>query len=389
MRTASPSLAYDSKRLSDAVKAGLTHELLRRLATDEGICFDASLGRGHSFAFQSQSGGLVQLAADMRFVETGKGRPRFLDSGMAMDVQSELVTVSNAGIPYFLANWLDPKIIPILVSPMMAAVIAGETMKGDWLTETAMFLTAEAVGETSAYGDYSQSGSSNVNVNFPQRQNFLFQCFLQYGQREVGRMGLAKLDWVSQQQQSNALILMKALNYMYFYGVAGLENYGLLNDPSLPPSLTPTYSWLTNSSATANTIYQDVVRLFIQLQSQSGGVVQIDSKMVLALSPTNSVALKEVTLYNTNSVQALLEQNFPNIRIETAVEYGPPYSTGGQLVQLIAEEVDGQRTLESAFSSKLMAHNMVVDTSSWRQKRSSGGFGTIIYRPMLIASMLG
>jgi hypothetical protein len=358
--------AYDQKRLSDAVKAGLASEIFRRLATEQGIAFDSSLGK-------------------QRFVDMDRnGPPRALD--MAMDVQSELVTVSSAGIPWFLANWLDPKVIPILVSPMMAAKIAGEAMKGDWLTETAMFLTAEAVGETSAYGDYSQSGSSNVNVNFPQRQNFLFQSFLQYGQREVGRFGLAKLDWVSQQQQANALTLMKALNFMYFYGVSGLENYGLINDPNLPPSLAPTYSWLTSSSTTANTIYQDIVRLFIQLQSQSNGTVLVDSDMVLALSPTNAVTLKYITQYNTNSVEELLKQNFPKLRIETAVQY----QTGaGQLVQLIAENVEGQRTMEASFSSKLMAHNMVVDTSSWRQKRSSGGFGTIIFRPFLVASMLG
>jgi hypothetical protein len=381
-------LAYDSKRLTDALKAGHAQEILRQLAADKGICFDSTLGHGAAtFALPDRD---YPLAADMRFVDATRGRtPRFLDSAMAMDVQSELVTVSNAGIPWFLANWLDPKIIPILVSPMMAAVIAGEAMKGDWLTETTMFLTAEAVGDTSAYGDYSQSGASNVNVNYPQRQNFLFQSFLQYGQREVGRMGLAKVNWVSEQQSANALVLMKALNFMYFYGVSGLENYGLLNDPALPPSLTPTYSWLTNASATANTIYQDIVRLFIQLQSQSGGTVQTDAKMVLALSPTNAVTLKYITQYNTNSVLELLKQNFPNIRIETAVQYGPPYSAAGQLVQLIAEEVEGQRTMECCFSSKLMAHNMVVDTSSWRQKRSSGGYGTVIYRPMFVASMVG
>lgn len=353
------TFAFDSKRLSEAVKAGLGQELIRKLATEKGISFDASLGE--------------QI---------------WKVPGMAMDAppQSSLVTVGNAGIPYFLANWLDPKLIQILVAPMMAAVIAGEAMKGDWLTETAMFITIEGAGETSAYGDYSESGSSNVNTNFPQRQNFLFQSFMQYGQREMGRAGLAKIDWAAKQQEANALILMKALNYMYFYGVANLENYGLLNDPTLLPPLTPTYSWLTNSNATANTIYQDIVRLFIQLQSQSYGTVRVDSPMVLALSNTNAVALKYITQYNTNSVEELLKQNFPNLRIETAPEY---LTSSGQLVQLIAEEVDGQRTLEASFSVKMMAHNMVVNSSSWRQKRTSGGYGTIWYRPFLCSQMLG
>lgn len=362
---------HDISKISQAVRAGLSSEILRRLEREQGIAFDASLG-------------------PQRFVDVGRNAVKFLDPAMAMDApQAELVTVSSAGVPWFLANWLDPKIIPILVSPMMAAVIAGEALKGDWLTETAMFLTAEATGETSAYGDYSDSGETNANVNFPQRQNFLFQSYMQYGQRELGRMGLAKVDWASMQQQANALALMKALNYMYFYGVAGLQNYGLLNDPSLPPPITPTYSWLTNSSATANTVYQDIVRMFTQLQTQTNGTVRLDDKMVLALSPENAVALKYITQYNTNSVEELIKQNFPNLRIETAPEYGPTYSTGGQLVQLIVEEVDGQRTCECAFSVKLMAHNMVVNSSSWRQKRTSGGYGTVIYRPNMFVQMLG
>lgn len=378
-------LAYDSKSVSKAVQAGLAGAMLRWLAEDQGICFDSSLGRGESFSLRDGTA----YAGDMRFIDTSSKRPRFLDSQqMAMDVQSELVTVTNAGIPWFLANWLDPKIIPILVSPMMAAVIAGESLKGDWLTETAMFLTAEAVGETSVYGDYNNSGASNVNVNYPQRQNLLFQCFMQYGQRELGRMGLAKVDWASQQQQSNALTLMKALNFLYFYGAANLENYGLINDPFLPPSLTATSSWLQNAATTANTIYQDVVRMFIQLQAQSGGVIRMDTPMVLAMSPAQSVALNEVTLYNTNSVKALLKENFPNLRIETAVEYGPPFNQAGQLVQLIAENIDGQRSVETGFSVKLMAHNMVVDSSSWRQKRTSGGWGSIWYRRFAQVTML-
>jgi hypothetical protein len=336
--------------------AGQAGEMVRTLEADAGVRFN----RGHGF-----------------------------DPLLAMDApQYELATVPSASIPYFLANWFDPKTIATLLSPMMAAVIVGEAQKGDWLTATAMFGTIEAVGDTASYDDYGMGGASNVNVNFPQRENFLFQAFLQYGEREIGRMGLAKIDWAAKQHEANVLVLMKALNAMYFYGQANLVNYGLLNDPALLPPLTATYPWLTSASATANTIYQDIVRLYIQLQAQSAGVIRMDSPMVLAMSPQQSAVLTEVTQYNTNSVKALVEQNFPNLRLETAVEYGPPLNTSGQLVQLICEEIEGQRTAECAFSVKLMAHNMVVDTSSWRQKRTSGGFGTVLYRPYAISQML-
>jgi len=356
-------LAFDAKAFAQAITAGAGPALIADLAATKGIAFDASLGEMQWF----------KPGINMR------------DFKLACDAQSELVTVTNAGIPSFLANFLDPKVIQILVSPMVGAQIAGETQKGDWLTETAMFLSVEYKGRTTAYGDYADGGTSGANVNFPQRQNFLFQAFLEYGQRELGRMGLAKLDWASQKQQANSLTLMKQLNEMYFYGVANLENYGLLNDPALPPSITAQYSWLSSASATAYTIYQDVVRMFIQLQGQSNGVVREDSNMVLAMSPQQKVALKQITQYNTNSVEVLLKENFPGLRIETAVQYA---TSAGQLVQLFCEELEGQRTMEAAFSSKLMAHNMVVESSAWKQKRSSGGYGTIIYRPFLVVSMI-
>lgn len=358
------TLAFDEKSYAAAISAGAGPLLLDELKREHGIEFAEVLG-------------------PMYWKKPGINTRNFK---MACDAQNELVTVSSAGIPSYLANYLDPKVIEVLVSPMQAAVIAGERGLGDWTNLTAQFLVAEQVGETASYGDYSANGISNVNVNFPVRENYLFQAFMQYGQLEIARMGLAKLDWASQQQRANALTLMKALNYMYFYGVAGLANYGLLNDPNLPPSITPTFSWLTSASATANTIYQDFVRLFTLLQSQSGGVVKEDDRLVVAMSPINHVALKQITLYNTNSVEVLLKENFPNIRFETAVQYTTP---AGQLVQMIAEDVEGQRTMECAFSSKLMAHMMVADTSSWKQKRSSGGYGTMIYRPFLVASMLG
>lgn len=351
--------AFDSQRLQDAVRAGLTPEILKWAKDTHGIAFDESLGEQQIYV-----------------------------PGMALDApaQSQTITTGNVGIPWFLANVIDPRIISILVAPMMAEVIVGSRQVGDWASATVMMVTAEATGETSAYGDYSASGSSNVNVNYPQRQNYVFQSHLQYGDRELARAALGKIDWAAEQQRSNALILQKALNYQFMYGVSGLQNYGLLNAPTLPASLTPTYSWLTNASATANTIYQDVVRLWIQLNQQSQGVVTQKDKLVLAMSPPQAGTLSQVTQYNTNSVAMLLKQNFPNLRIETAPEYA---TATGQLVQLIAEEIDGVKTAECVFSSKLMAHRMVIDTSSVRQKRSSSGFGVVWYRPVFVASMLG
>lgn len=357
-------MAFDYKKARALVNSGQEQAFFRTLARDHGICFD----------------------------EAG-GKPRLKLPGMAMDAptpgylgpQSELVTVANAGIPWQFFNYIDPKLIPVLLAPTMAAVIAGETMVGNWVMETAMFPVGESEGEWSSYGDYSTSGSADVNYNFPQRQNHIFQSFIQYGDREVARAAEAKRDLPSDKQGANAIVLNKGLNNTYMFGVSGLQNYGLLNDPFLPPPITPTHSWIESSAATANTIYQDIVRLWTLLNQQSQGTVQKNSPMVLAMSPTQASQLSQITMYNTNSVLMLIKQNFPNIRLEQAPEYA---TSAGQVIQLIAEEIDGVRTVECAFSVKMMAFRQVAMHSSISQKRASGSWGTIWRRRQLVAQML-
>jgi hypothetical protein len=359
--------------LQAAIRAGHGERILRDLERREVF--------RHAAGFESQR----LLSETMALDEMGFDAPPSA-SPAGLPPQSPLVTSANSGVPLIFTTWVDPKTIEILVSPMMAAVIAGESQKGSWADDVAMFKVAEATGEPSSYDDYSRSGATSVNYNFPQRQNYLFQAFLQYGDREMARAGQAKIDIAADKQSANALALMKAMNFMYFFGVGSLANYGLLNDPNLGAPIAPTYSWLTNASATALTIYQDIVRLITLLIAQTDGAVTTKTPMTLGMSPENGVALTQVTQYNTNSVLMLLQQNYPNLRLETAPEYR---TAAGQLVQLIADEVDGQQTVECAFSVKLMAHRVIQDVSSLMQKRTSGGYGAIWKAPLFSATMLG
>jgi hypothetical protein len=56
---------------------------------------------------------------------------------------------------------------------------------------------------------------------------------------------------------------------------------------------------------------------------------------------------------------------------------------------MIVNDFEGQRTVDAAFTEKLRAHPIVVQSSSFKQKKSQGTWGTIIYRPIFIAQMLG
>lgn len=362
-----------------------------RIAFDSASFLEVSRSAGNAHAVAAQLAESLGIVGPNGSPWGTEGFiPRLMDSKgaftaldrAAFDAQPTLVTTANAGIPAFLTNFMDPKLIQVLVSPMKAAMIAGETKKGDWTTTVATFSVIESTGEVSTYGDFNNNGSVEANANFPQRQTYHFQTFTQWGEKELAVASLAQIDWAAQLNIASALLLGKFQNQTYFFGVAGLQNYGLLNDPSLSAAIVPTAAWTT---LTSDQIYADIVRLFAQMQAQVNGVIDADAPMVLALSNLNAVNLTKSNSFGLN-VGDLLAKNYPNLKVMTAPEYT---TTGGELVQMIVTDFEGQQTLTAAFTEKMRAHNLVVDTSSYKQKKSSGTYGTIWFRPVFCAQMLG
>ncbi|MCP2041670.1 hypothetical protein L1281_002281 [Neisseria sp. HSC-16F19] len=324
-----------------------------------------------------------QLAQDAGIVFMGGGKKLLTDdvrAALAMDAQPGLTTVGNSGIPAWMLTYVDPKLIEVALQPMKAAEIFGEVKKGDWTSETAMFMMVEPTGEVSTYGDYNNNGVSGANVNFPQRQSYHYQVFTRWGEREVARAGEAKIDYVNRVNQASVNALNRFQNKSYLYGIEGLQNYGILNDPSLPPASAAAQTW---AAASGEEVYESIRVLFQKLLAQTGGLIDMNTALLLVCSPTASVELTKTNQYNVN-VYDQLKKNFPNLRIETVPEYS---AASGEVVQLIVEELDGQRTLELGFTEKLRAHNMVLKASSIEQKKSQGTWGAIIYRPFCIAQM--
>jgi len=124
--------------------------------------------------------------------------------------------------------------------------------------------------------------------------------------------------------------------------------------------------------------------LYAQLISQTQGLVDRNERMTLILSPEAETHFTKTNQYNVN-VTDQLKKNFPNMRIETAPEMS---TAAGEAVKLIVDSYEGVDTVEPTFTEKMRVHPLVLGLSSWRQKRSQGTVGTIIYRPMMIASLL-
>lgn len=337
------------------------------LAQDHGIIFPGAID------YRNSQAGLVAAQALL------------MDAAPTNLLQSQLVTAPNAGIPAYLTNYLDPELTRVLTAPTAMAEIFGEAKKGDWVTKTAMFPLVESTGEVSTYGDYNNNGLAGANMNWEPRQSYTYQAFTRWGDEELEKAGLGKIDWAAEQNVALAITFSKFQNKTYAFGVAGLDNFGALNDPSLPAPIAATGAW---SGLTGLQIWADLQRLFKQLQKQLNGNLDAREPMKLCLSPFLQPSLLTVmsNTWGNATVQDMLKTNFPQLKIMTAVEYA---TTSGELVQLKVDRVEGQTVSTCAFTEKMRAHAIVRDTSSTFQKKSAGSWGTIIKVPAGIASLIG
>ena len=334
----------------------------------------------------------------------GFSRPEWRRNfGMACDAQPTLVTTSSSGIPAFLTTSIDPEILRVATAKNAGAEILGEVKKGAFVDATMMFPVVEQTGEVSSYGDFSNNGRAGANTNFPVREAYLYQTIGEYGDLEMERAGLAKIGWADEIKKAAITTLNKFQNLTYFLGVSGLQNYGILNDPSLPVAISPSAKtagglrWVTAAgvpNATGQEVYNDVVSMVTQLTIQTSGLVNAKSKMVMGISPKSANALNFTNTFNVN-VETLLKTNYPNLRIETAIQYGalsasnPQGSSAGEIVQIIAEQIDGQNTGYCSFNEKLKSGPVIRGLSSYSQKMSQGSWGAICRFPAAFCSMVG
>ncbi len=352
---------------------------------------------------QYEQAGLVMPGVRMFVPDEWKRSDRSIES-LAMDAVGPLSTDPNSAIPTILTTAIDPDVIRILFAPLQMAEILGEERKvGDWLEETRLFPVVEDTGEVSSYGDYANSGRAGINFNYPALQSYLFQIIMNYGERETARAGLMRINYVSDLSTAAATMLNRFGNLSYAFGISGLQNYGLLNNPYLSSFLTPAVkawggtTWFngTTPAATANEVYNDILAVVQKIIQQTNGAVELDSPMTLALSPQSQEAMIFANSFGVY-VKNLLKEGLPNLKIKTAVQYGAQtsansqgYSTIGNVMQIIVDKIDGQKVAYPAYNEKMRAHKIVPELSSWKQKMTAGTWGTVMRMPLGVGGMIG
>lgn len=309
----------------------------------------------------------------------------------------------NAALPWMLTAAIDPEVVRVIFSPLDFADILGERKAGDWTEQTRFFPIVEATGEVSSYDDFVNNGRAGANFNYPQLQSYLFQTTVNYGELQIARAGLAKINWVSELQTAAANVLNRFQNLSYAWGQNGLQCYGIMNNPFISAALTPATKawggtgWFNNGApaATANEVYNDIVSMVTQLVAQTNGAISIKDPMTLVMSPQSEIAMTFANSFGVY-VEALLKKGYPNLKVKTAPQYGQQssinpqgYSSAGNVLQLIIDKIDGQQTAYAAYNEKLRTHKIIPDLSSWKQKQTSGTWGTVLRMPIGVVTMIG
>jgi len=299
-----------------------------------------------------------------------------------------LITMPNTSVPVELLAYIDPAVITILTAPLMAREIFTEEKWGDWTTPYAKWRVDEPVGRTQAYSDFSDAGVSDVNSVWPTRAQYVFQTIIKYGDREVATASMAKLELAAAKQRSAATILDIDANMFYLLGVAGMEIYGVLNDPNTPPAITPasvggSTAWAGKSTQQR---YDDILALFGQLVSQSRGRVLRNSPLKLLLSPEMEVMLGAATDFNV-SVLDMISRYFTDLKIISVPQLSSPLA--GQTMMMIAGEVAAMKTGTLGYGEKIRALRIVPELSSLKQKWVCSTYGGIVKMPFAVAQMIG
>ncbi len=303
-----------------------------------------------------------------------------------------LQTLPSTGIPSALVTYVDPRVTTVLFGATNATKLFNEQKIGSWVDNWMTFPVEEMAGSVTPYSDATNNVSTDVNVSFPSRENFVFQTTIQYGTREVETSGAAGLQLAGRKQYAAASILARAANSFYLFGVKGKRVYGALNDPNIPASESPrafdgvtTWEQKSQKADPTTGIYGDIQHLIGKLIGRNGGLVDQNTPMVLAVATSRFGYLTMSNAFGKTAL-SILKENYPNLEV---IQLPELETAAGKMLYLTVPEMNGEATAENCYSEKMRFSNVEQRMTMTTQKAIGATWGCVVKRPSLIATMTG
>lgn len=330
------------------------------------------------------------------FVAFQAGEP-MLGGAMDANLVAPLSTPSITTPIQFLQAWM-PGFVAVITQARVIDNLVGISTIGRWEDEEAVQGFLERTGNALPYQDNSNFPMSSWNTNFERRSIVRFEQGFQVGRLEERRASAMNFNSAEAKRMQNTIALEVQRNYIGFFGYnAGLgRTYGYLNDPSLPAYVNlPNGAGGSSTWASKTTleIIADILTAAQALRTQSGG--NIDPKKTPL---TLAVAMNAVDYLSTPttlgySVQSWLNDNYPNIRIESAPELNAA-NGGANVFYLHAEEfgetsTDDGRVFTQIVPAKFITIGAQQVTKGYEEDFGNATAGVMVKRPWAIIRRSG
>lgn len=329
--------------------------------------------------------------------EAFKGGAHMLGGAMDTNLVSPLSTPSITTPIQFLQAWM-PGFVAVLTNARQIDNLVGISTIGRWEDEEAVQGFLERTGNALPYQDNTNFPLSSWNTNFERRSIVRFEQGFQVGRLEEARAAAMNFNSAEAKRMQNSEALEVQRNYIGFFGYnAGAgRTYGYLNDPSLPAYVNlPNGAGGSSTWASKTTleIIADILAALQTLRTQSGN--NIDPKktpitLAVAMSAVDYLSTPTTLGY---SVQQWLNENYPNVRIESAPELNAA-NGGANVFYLHAEEFQGTSTDDGRVFTQIVPAKFITIgamqvTKGYEEDFGNATAGVMCKRPWAVVRRSG
>lgn len=322
--------------------------------------------------------------------------------GFAMDsIQGNVTTSAVPNLIQFLQNWLPGQVYVMTAAREIDSLI-GITTQGEFSDEQIVQQVLEMDGLAVPYTDYGNAPLADWNATYVPRTNIRFELGMRVGILEEERSARQRINSGQSKRESCGLNLEITRNLVGFNGYnSGNDNtYGFLNDPGLSAYITVaatgTGSATEWSTKTFLNICADIRAAFVQLRTQSKGVINPKNVDTVLGLPTNAIDYLTVTSDFGISVWDWLRQTYPRCRVQDAIQLDTAdgNAVGDGAFYLYAERVSDLSTDDGKVWTQVVPQKFRVLgvqklTKGYQEDYANATAGAMAKRPWAIVRYVG
>lgn len=298
------------------------------------------------------------------------------------------ITPSNVYMPAGILTKISADLVRIITRKRTADEIIGNRKKlGMWEQNDILTRNLEQLGETKPYTDKDNAPTVSLNPQFIYAGHYRFSVKAQPGDLESAQMALANISNEAEMYAAALETLAIEFNNTAFFGTTKQSGaypvYGLLNNPSLDAYKTASS---TIANTTFDTFFKDVRDLIQDVITKARGWASTDSNITIGIANARAMNFSVVNQYG-QTVEKVLKKTFHNLKIVNSPELDAAYNSNDVMICRV-ENTEAANVAETAvlgFSEIALASPVVRYETYSSQKFSSGSFGTIVYKPYMIA----